>query len=299
MFTMSLFCGFVCAIAAFAGGFIDAISGGGGLLTIPALLLTGVPPHLALGTNKVSACCGTTVALFNFAKHGLVNWRMAGYGIIFSIIGSWLGAWLALILESALLGKVLVALLPLAMIATLLPQKQHDDILPPRDGFRFWVLLPIVCVAIGLYDGFFGPGTGIFLILALHWVLKMGLIQASATAKAFNLASNVSAAVSFIWHDAACDHNGRLLCGRKLDWQRGGHQNRLPVGQETLACIPCASAWHIIVAILYRPGKLRRKGIFAAGKHDHWPVISGQTGCGGPERLCSKILPLSPAPARP
>lgn len=83
MFTMSLFCGFVCAIAAFAGGFIDAISGGGGLLTIPALLLTGVPPHLALGTNKVSACCGTTVALFNFAKHGLVNWRMAGYGIIF------------------------------------------------------------------------------------------------------------------------------------------------------------------------------------------------------------------------
>ncbi len=202
MFTMSLFCGFVCAIAAFAGGFIDAISGGGGLLTIPALLLTGVPPHLALGTNKVSACCGTTVALFNFAKHGLVNWRMAGYGIIFSIIGSWLGAWLALILESALLGKVLVALLPLAMIATLLPQKQHDDILPPRDGFRFWVLLPIVCVAIGLYDGFFGPGTGIFLILALHWVLKMGLIQASATAKAFNLASNVSAAVSFIWHDS-------------------------------------------------------------------------------------------------
>ncbi len=88
------------------------------------------------------------------------------------------------------------------MIATLLPQKQHDDILPPRDGFRFWVLLPIVCVAIGLYDGFFGPGTGIFLILALHWVLKMGLIQASATAKAFNLASNVSAAVSFIWHDS-------------------------------------------------------------------------------------------------
>lgn len=200
MFTMSLFCGLVCAIAAFAGGFIDAISGGGGLLTIPALLLTGVPPHLALGTNKVSACCGTTVALFNFAKHGLVNWRMAGYGIIFSIIGSWLGAGLALILESAILGKILVALLPLAMIATLLPQKQHDDIAPPRDGFRFWVLLPIVCVAIGLYDGFFGPGTGIFLILGLHWVLKMGLIQASATAKAFNLASNVSAAVSFIWH---------------------------------------------------------------------------------------------------
>lgn len=202
MFTMDLFCGFTCAIAAFAGGVIDAISGGGGLLTIPALLLTGVPPHLALGTNKVSACCGTTVALFNFAKHGFVCWKMAAYGIFFSIFGSWVGAWMALVMESAILGKVLVALLPFAMLATLMPPKKRENVIPRQNGISFWVLLPFVCLLIGIYDGFFGPGTGIFLILGLHWVLKMELIEASATAKAFNLASNLSAAVSFILHNS-------------------------------------------------------------------------------------------------
>ena len=198
MFSMSLASGIACSLAALAGGIIDAVSGGGGLLTMPALLLAGVPPHIALGTNKVSACCGTTIALLNFAKHGLVNWPMALYGVLFSITGSFFGAWLALKLDSALLGKILVILLPFAMIASLMPQKKRVDIHAQAVGWRFWVLLPLVCFTIGVYDGFFGPGTGIFIILGLHWLLKTGLMEASATAKALNLGSNVSAAVSFI-----------------------------------------------------------------------------------------------------
>lgn len=192
----------VCGAAALIGGFIDAISGGGGLLTIPALLLTGIPPHFALGTNKVSACLGTTISLINFGRHGLVCWKMAAWGIGFSIVGSWLGSLLALHLDSALLGKILVALLPVAMVATLLPQKSAQNVEMVSDGAGFWVELPIVCIAIGLYDGFFGPGTGSILILCLHWFLRMDLVRASGTAKAFNLASNVSAAISFIWHGA-------------------------------------------------------------------------------------------------
>lgn len=199
MFELTIPCALVCGAAACAGGFIDAISGGGGLLTIPALLLTGVPPHYALGTNKISACLGTAVSLANFAKHNLVYWKMAAWGIPWSIAGSWLGSLLALYLDSAILGKILVALLPVAMIATLLPtgksQTHASD-----SGARYWFLLPCICIAIGCYDGFFGPGTGSFLILLLHWCMRMNLIQASATAKAFNLASNVSAAISFIWH---------------------------------------------------------------------------------------------------
>lgn len=196
--TMALVCGF----AALAGGFIDAISGGGGLLTIPALLLTGVPPHVALGTNKVSACLGTSVALFNFSRNHLVSWRMALYGIGFSWLGSWLGSLLALHLDPEALGKILVILLPIAMIGTLLPRKSQTNDDQPLTGLRFWVALPIICFAIGAYDGFFGPGTGTFIILALHWILGMGLIVSSATAKAFNLASNISAAVAFMWHGA-------------------------------------------------------------------------------------------------
>lgn len=202
VFTATIVTFIVCGLAALAGGFIDAISGGGGLLTIPALLLSGVPPHVALGTNKVSACMGTAVSLANYAKHGMVNWKMAAYGIPFSIIGSWLGSLLALYLHPDLLGKILVALLPVAMIGTLLPPKKKINIQTESNGLRFWLAVPFVCTSIGIYDGFFGPGTGTFLILLLHWVLLLDLLAASATAKAFNLASNISAAISFIWHDA-------------------------------------------------------------------------------------------------
>ncbi len=73
----------ICGAAALAGGFIDAIAGGGGLLTVPALLVCGIPPHIALGTNKISAFLGTSVALANFASNGLVRWRLALCGVPF------------------------------------------------------------------------------------------------------------------------------------------------------------------------------------------------------------------------
>lgn len=190
----------ICCAAALAGGFIDAISGGGGLLTIPALLLTGVPPHFALGTNKVSACLGTTIALINFSANHLVKWRLVACGIGFSLAGSWIGSLIAMHIESGALGKILIFLLPLGMVVTLIPNKKGAEAEKEVTGARFWLALPLICLLIGAYDGFFGPGTGSFLILALHWILGMGLVRASATAKAFNLGSNVSGAVSFIWH---------------------------------------------------------------------------------------------------
>ncbi len=189
-----------CCVAALAGGFIDAIAGGGGLLTVPALMLSGLPPHLVLGVNKVSASLGTAVALFNYSRHGLVYWRLVLCGLGFSIVGSWSGVELALYLSPQLLAKVLVFLLPVGMIATFMPSRKNN---PPGykiSGVKFWVGVPIICLIMGLYDGFFGPGTGSFLILALHWILKMNLIEASGTTKAFNLGSNISGALSFIWH---------------------------------------------------------------------------------------------------
>lgn len=186
--------------AAFAGGFIDAIAGGGGLVTMPALLLTGVPPHMALGANKFSACLGTCVALGNFARSRLVLWRVALAGLAFSLIGSWAGARLALHVEPALLGKILVGLLPVGMCATLMPRKERAGGLGEvtLHGPRLWLLTPMVCLLIGAYDGFFGPGTGSFLILAFHWILRMGLMEASATSKVLNLASNFAGLMVFM-----------------------------------------------------------------------------------------------------
>ena len=185
--------------AAFVAGFVDSIAGGGGLIVLPALLLCGLPPHLSMGTSKFATSMGTALALFNFARNNLVLWRVALVGVAFALIGAYAGSRLALMLDSAIMGKVLVALLPVGMAMTLVPKKEQPNALDmPDSGWRFWLCVPLTSVLVGAYDGFFGPGAGSFYILAFHWVLRMGLIEASATSKVFNLASNVGSLLAFL-----------------------------------------------------------------------------------------------------
>ncbi len=191
-----------CTLAAFVAGFIDSIAGGGGLITIPALMLSGIPPQFALGTNKVQACTGTMVSVLLFARGKFIVWRIAILGLPFALAGSGLGSSLALSLDSDVLGKILLALLPCAMCLTLVQPKSAENVsATPLTGPRFWILTPLVSLVIGAYDGFFGPGTGCFFILAFHWLLKRGLVESSATTKVLNLASNFSAMVIFITSD--------------------------------------------------------------------------------------------------
>ena len=191
--TISLLaCAFV-VLAAFVGGFIDSIAGGGGLIVMPALLLTGLPPHVAVSCNKFGSSLGTAVALANFAKSHLVLWKTALVGIGFALVGAHLGTRLALAISPDIFGKILVILLPFALILTLLPPREAKDKTP-----KVWIM-PLICTIIGAYDGFFGPGTGSFLILAFHFFLSMSLLQASATAKVLNLASNLSNLFTFIF----------------------------------------------------------------------------------------------------
>lgn len=200
MLTLTISTAFLCALAALAGGFIDAIAGGGGLLTLPTLLLCGIPPHITLGTNKLAAFLGTSVSLYRYAASHLVCWRIVLAGLFFSFLGSWLGSLIAHNLDAELLGKVIVVLIPFAMIGTLLPQKKKPAANAAVSGWKLWVAIPLFCLFMGCYDGFFGPGTGSFLILGLHWLFRMDLLGASGTAKAFNLASNLSSAVYFIFN---------------------------------------------------------------------------------------------------
>lgn len=192
----------VCVIASFIAGVVDSIAGGGGLIALPAMLLTGVPPHIALGTGKFASTMGTSLALFNFARNNLVMWRIALIGVVFSLLGAYCGSLMALLISSEYLAKILVALLPVGMLITLMPKKEKEQSGPAElvNGAKFWVFVPLVSFAVGGYDGFFGPGAGSFFILAFHWVLRMGLIEASATAKVFNLASNFGALVAFLWN---------------------------------------------------------------------------------------------------
>lgn len=241
-----------CSLAALFGGFIDAISGGGGLLTIPALLISGVPAHLALGTNKISACLGTTIALINFARSRLVLWRIVFYGIIFSILGSWAGSFLALMLNASILAKIIIFLLPVGMAANFLPSKKNISGELQLCGLKFWISLCLVCFFIGCYDGFFGPGTGTFLILAFHWILGMDLLKASATAKAFNLASNISAAVIFVIHGSVYWSLGIIMAVFLMIGNWAGSKFAIKIGARAVKKFLSLSLFILFITLVWQ-----------------------------------------------
>lgn len=183
--------------AAFFAGIVDSVAGGGGLISLPATLLVGIPPHMALGTGKFMASVGTTASFITYARNGAIAWRIAAVGVVFSLLGSIGGSKTALFLDNDFLGKAILFLLPVAAVMTFLPvrkrQQQKD-----ASGPVLFILTPLICGAIGFYDGFFGPGTGSFMLLSLHFFLSLNLVAASGTAKAFNLASNISSLVIFV-----------------------------------------------------------------------------------------------------
>jgi hypothetical protein len=181
----------------FLAGFIDSIAGGGGLLLLPSLMLAGLPPQIALGTNKFASSIGTGAALINFILKKKVVWEIAGSGIAFSLLGSYIGTRSILIFSNEITGKIIILLLPFAMLITLMPQKERETGNEPSVS-DLAVKIPFICLLLGFYDGFFGPGTGSFLIIAFHLFIGLGLVQSSATSKVFNLASNLAALLVFI-----------------------------------------------------------------------------------------------------
>ncbi|WP_298067939.1 TSUP family transporter [uncultured Mailhella sp.] len=186
----------LCCTAFFIAGFVDAIAGGGGLITVPALLLCGVPPHTTLGTGKFASTLGSLTALWTFARNHLVEMRIAPAGFLAAVAGSMAGAALTLLIDSALLGRILFFLLPVGLVLSLLSGRSFSEEAPlPERGL--WLRVLLVGFLIGMYDGFFGPGAGSFYIIALHFFLRMGLVRASATAKVFNMASNAGAFLMF------------------------------------------------------------------------------------------------------
>ena len=240
-----------CTCAAFVAGFIDSIAGGGGLITIPALLLSGLPPQLALGTNKVGCCLGTGVAMLNFARSNLILWRLALLGVGFSLVGAGIGTELALYISPDLLGKVLVLLLPFAMLATLMPKKEQKN--PPlTSGRRYWILAPLCFLIVGIYDGFFGPGTGSFLILALHWVLRISLLEASATSKVMNFASNLGAMFLFIWNGAVIWSVGLPMMAANIAGNWLGSRLAIKVGTEAVRRFLWISLSLLLATLIWR-----------------------------------------------
>lgn len=182
-------------IASFVAGYIDAIAGGAGLILIPAFILTGLPPQLALGQEKLVSTIGTIAAIKNFIKNKSVIWTVIPAGLISALAGAYVGAKVILLLPAETLSIIIVGLLPVGLIAATVKGRIKESTDKPLKTSFFAVF--IVCFIVGFYDGFFGPGTGSLFIIALTVINKFGLLQASATSKIFNFSSNIGAFVAF------------------------------------------------------------------------------------------------------
>lgn len=189
----------VCPLV-FLAGFVDAIAGGGGLISLPAYLIAGLPAHYAIGTNKMSSSMGTAVATWNYWKNGYIKWKLAIGCALLALVGSNIGARMGLLLDEQIFRIVLLIILPVTAIY-LLFRKNLGSSEDEQLTAKTYVLCMLIAGLIGMYDGFYGPGTGTFLILLLTGVAHMRLDHANGVTKVINLTSNLSALVVLLAHD--------------------------------------------------------------------------------------------------
>jgi uncharacterized membrane protein YfcA len=182
--------------AAFVAGLIDSIAGGGGLITVPVLLGIGLPPQIALGTNKLQASFGSGSAMFHFLRAGTVKLRDCRNGIIWTTIGAALGVWAVQLIDGTILKQLIPWLLTAIAVYTLLsPQLGSEDEHARMRPGSFYLVFGL---AIGFYDGFFGPGTGSFWTMTLMMLLGYSMMRATATTKVMNFTSNFVALIFFL-----------------------------------------------------------------------------------------------------
>lgn len=183
-------------VAGLSAGFVDAIAGGGGLITVPVLLWTGLPPQVALGTNKLQSIFGTALAALRYGRAGFLRWKTLKLGLAITLIAAILGALVVSKIDAGFLRQFIPALLIGIAIWLWLQPNLGLKPGPPRMSITgFSALFGIV---LGFYDGFFGPGTGSFWTIACMLLLGLELSAATGHTKAMNLASNLGALVIFI-----------------------------------------------------------------------------------------------------
>ena len=179
----------------FLGGFVDSVAGGGGLITLPAYLMAGIPAHLAMGTNKVVNGIGTATASVKYFRGGKIKLRPA----IISGVG--VGTRIALLIPEDILKIMMLVALPCAAVLLILKKdfgKESDAPACEYTAQQELVRAALIGLGLGCYDGLIGPGTGTFMIMAFTMALSMDLLTASGCAKLANLCSNVASAVLFI-----------------------------------------------------------------------------------------------------
>ena len=209
----------------FLAGLIDSIAGGGGLISLPTYLAVGLPAHLAAGTNKCTAMFGTAVAATRYIRKKKIHWPSTLAAMLGAFPGAAIGTRLNLLLDDHIMQIVMMVLLPVVGIALALrPNFGENETWQTKTLARLALLSLVIGFAIGVYDGFFGPGTGTFLLLAFSAICGFDLITANGNTKVINLTTNVSSFLTFalsgsVWYAVALP---AALCNMAGGWVGSG-----------------------------------------------------------------------------
>ncbi|GKU76188.1 TSUP family transporter [Paenibacillus sp. L3-i20] len=187
----------IIVVGGFLAAFIDSVVGGGGLIALPALLAAGLPPHLALGTNKLAGTMSSLTSTITFLRSGNIDLKMTSKLVPLAAIGAITGTLLVQFVPSEWLRPLVIVLLIIVTIYTLFRRDWGSIATFRSHSKRSWIAMAVTALLLGSYDGFFGPGTGSFLIFAFL-ILGLDFVKAAGNAKLLNLTSNVCSLVVFI-----------------------------------------------------------------------------------------------------
>ena len=183
-------------ITAFFAGLVDSIAGGGGLITVPVMLGLGLPPQVALGTNKLQASFGSFTAAYYYTRHSVVDLKKARTGIFFTLIGSAFGTLLVQLADPDMLRRAIPFILAVILLYIIFkPAVGDQDAVPRLSPLPFFIGFGL---ALGFYDGFLGPGVGTFWTIALVVLLGQSLLTATGCTKVMNFTSNITSLAVFM-----------------------------------------------------------------------------------------------------
>ena len=202
----------VCPLLLLAG-FVDAIGGGGGLISIPAFLMAGLSPHAAIATNKLGAFGGLSLSTYRFIQNKCVSLKLAIPSVLAAIAGSYLGARLSLMVSEKVMTYILFFVLPLSAFLVLNKKLFHDNgtdtIVFDR---RTYITATAAAFIVGCYDGFYGPGTGTFLIIAFTAFARLSIRVSNGQAKVINLTTNITSLIVFLLNGQVLIPIGLAAC---------------------------------------------------------------------------------------
>jgi len=246
---LSLFTYVLLFLTGLTAGFVDSIAGGGGLIALPVLLSAGLPPQLALGTNKLQGSFGTLSATINFIRKGKAGLKENLSGIFYTFAGAAIGAWAIQQIQAGFIRHLIPFMLLFVFIYTLMAKDLGT--VQTRAKMKRHFFFMVFGLALGFYDGFFGPGTGAFWTGALLILLGMDMTAATGTTRIMNFTSNVVALTVFIIGGNVLYSIGLVMAAGQIIGARIGSGMAIKRGTPFIRPIFLTMVFLTIVRLIY------------------------------------------------